>query len=301
MSGDYQLEDTVYLPFSTRAFATGIPTALVSGEVQIYEDSSITQITAAETLTVSLDGIAGFNMIAVAATGANGFGTGQSYTCILSAGTVDSVSVIGEVVAHFTIEMSAAALDLANGTDGLGAIKGDTANILTDTADIQPNYATEAKQDTAQSDLDIITDTDGVILGAAGVDLILDEVNTVGAHNVNNSLGKQIREGTASLVISSGDCPTSGSHTTSQVVLKASENATDDVYNFKRLQVTAGTNLGFDAIVTDYDGTGKICTISPAFPAACDNTTDYEIVAAMTHSGVNRYRTIRRRYNIQSD
>jgi hypothetical protein len=133
MSGDYQLEDTVYLPFTTRAFATGVPTALVSGEVQIYEDASVTQITGAETLTVSLDSVAGFNMVQVDMTAANGFESGKSYTGILSAGTVGGVSVIGEVVFHFTIEMSAAALDLANGTDGLGAIKTDTAAILDDT------------------------------------------------------------------------------------------------------------------------------------------------------------------------
>lgn len=123
MSSDYQLEDTVYLPFTTRAFATGIPTALVSGVVEIYEDASVTQITGAETLTVSLDSVAGFNMIAVVATAANGFEAGKSYTAILSAGTVDSVSVIGEVVGHFTLDMSAAAKDLANATDGLGALK----------------------------------------------------------------------------------------------------------------------------------------------------------------------------------
>jgi len=134
---DYQLEDTVYLPFTTRAFSTGIPTALVSGEVQIYEDASTTQITAAETLTVSLDGIGGFNMVAVAATAANGFGGGQSYTAILSAGTVDSVSAIGEVVGHFTLDMSAAAKDLANATDGLGALKTLIDTILVDTNELQ--------------------------------------------------------------------------------------------------------------------------------------------------------------------
>ncbi len=121
MNGDYALEDTVYLPFTTRAL-TGIPTALVSGEVQIYEDASVTQITAAETLAVSLDSIVGFNMCSVAATAANGFELGKSYTAILSAGTVDSVSAIGEVVGQFTIGASAAAVDLANGTDGLGAL-----------------------------------------------------------------------------------------------------------------------------------------------------------------------------------
>lgn len=123
MSSDYQLEDTIFLPFTTRAFATGIPTALVSGVVDIYENVTATPIVTAETLTVSLNGHAGFNVITVAAAAASGFEVGGSYTAILDAGTVDSVSVIGEVVAHFTIDASAAAQDLANGTDGLTALK----------------------------------------------------------------------------------------------------------------------------------------------------------------------------------
>lgn len=159
---EVQLEDTQHFPFSTRAFATGIPTALVSGAIEIYEDASITQITAAETLTVSLDGVAGFNMVAVAATAANGFEVGKTYTLILSAGTVDSVSVVGEVVGQFEIVTAAAGADkqadiatlitnlatvdtvvdgiqtdLDNGTDGLGAIKAETALIVADTNELQ--------------------------------------------------------------------------------------------------------------------------------------------------------------------
>ena len=134
MSSDYALEDTVYLPFTTRAFSTGIPTALVSGEVQIYEDASITQITTAETLTVSLDGIAGFNMAAVAATTANGFESGKSYTAILSAGTVDSVSAIGEVIGHFTLEASATFARL--GAPAGASVSADIAAIEAQTDDI---------------------------------------------------------------------------------------------------------------------------------------------------------------------
>ncbi len=206
--------------------------------------------------------------------------------------------------------------DLSNGTDGLGAIKAETALIVADTNELQTDDVptlisnldavvdtvkaetalivadtNELQTDnvpgliaTAQADLDIITDTDGVVLGAAGVNLIWDEVNTVGQHNTANSTGKQLREGTAALVISSGDCPTSGSHTTTAVVLKASENASDDVYNHKRITFTAGTNIGFSSIISDYDGTTKICTVTPALPAACDNTTDYEIVDAIVHA-----------------
>lgn len=136
--GDYTLEDTVTIPFTTRAFATGIPTALAGTPVvEIYEDDSVTQITAAETLTVSIDGVVGFNMLSVAATAANGFENGKSYTAIISTGTVGGVSVVGEVVGHFTIGRSAAAVDLANGTDGLGAIKAETALIVADTNELQ--------------------------------------------------------------------------------------------------------------------------------------------------------------------
>lgn len=168
MSSDYQLEDTIYLPFTTRAFATGIPTALVSGVVDIYEDVTATPIVTAETLTVSLNGHAGFNMITVTATAASGFNVGGSYTAILDAGTVDSVSVVGEVVAHFTIDKGAAAQDLANGTDGLGAIKAETANILTDTAEIGAAGAGLTAINLPNQTMDITGNITGSLSGSVG-------------------------------------------------------------------------------------------------------------------------------------
>lgn len=57
--------------------------------------------------------------------------------------------------------------DLANGTDGLGAIKSTADDILADTADIQPNYATSTALGIAQTDLDTITGTDGVTLATS--------------------------------------------------------------------------------------------------------------------------------------
>lgn len=178
MSSDYQLEDTLYLPFTTRAFATGIPTALVSGAIDIYEDVTATPIVTGETLTVSLNSVAGFNMITVTATAATGFGAGQSYTAILQAGTVGGVSVVGEVVAHFTLDKSAAAKDLANGTDGLGALKAETALIVADTGELQIDWANGGRLDLI---LDIVaadTTTDIPALIAALNDLSAAQVNT---------------------------------------------------------------------------------------------------------------------------
>ena len=131
---DITLATTFYQLFTTRAFATGVPTTLAGTPVvSAYENDSVTQITAGITLGVDHDGVTGLHLLTVVATGANGYESGKDYALVITTGTVGGVSVVGEVAAEFTIERSAAAVDLANGTDGLTAIKGDTAAILVDT------------------------------------------------------------------------------------------------------------------------------------------------------------------------
>ncbi len=139
---DITLGITIYPKFTTRAFATGVPTVLAGTPViSVYEDDNLTQITSGVTLGVDHDSVVGFNMITIVATGGNGFENGKEYAAVITTGTVGGVSVVGEKVAEFTIGQSAAAVDLANGTDGLTAIKSDTATILVDTAAMQPQVA----------------------------------------------------------------------------------------------------------------------------------------------------------------
>ncbi len=142
MSRDRTVGDTFYIAFTTRAFATGIPTVL-SGTpvVSAYEDASLTQITAGITLGVDHDSVVGLNMLTIVATGGNGFESGKDYQLAITTGSVGGVSVVGEIVGQFSLGLSAAAVDLANGTDGLGALKGDTSATLTDTADMQPKVS----------------------------------------------------------------------------------------------------------------------------------------------------------------
>ena len=135
---DYTLADTVYKRFTTRAFATGIPTVLAGTPVvSAYEDDSITQITAGITLGVDHDSVVGLNLLTIVATAANGYEAGKSYDLVITAGTVDSVSVVGEVVWHFTLEAESASVDLANATDGLTVLKSELDGIQADTEDIQ--------------------------------------------------------------------------------------------------------------------------------------------------------------------
>jgi hypothetical protein len=122
---DITLEDTVYFRFTTRAFSTGVPTTLGgTPALSVLESNNATPITAGVSLSVDRASVTGLNEATVVATAANGYEVGKSYALYISAGTVGGTSVVGEVVAEFTIQASAAAVDLANATDGLGALKG---------------------------------------------------------------------------------------------------------------------------------------------------------------------------------
>jgi len=121
---DIVLEETVYLDFTTRAFATGVPGTLGGTPVlSVLEENNATPITAGVSVSVDRASVAGLNMATIVATTANGYELGKGYSVYISTGTVGGVSVIGEIVAEFTIGASAAAQDLANGTDGLTALK----------------------------------------------------------------------------------------------------------------------------------------------------------------------------------
>ena len=121
---DITLEDTFRHPFTTRAFATGVPTVLSGTPVlSVLEENNATPITSGVSVSVDRASVVGLNEATIVATAANGFENGKSYGIYISTGTVGGVSVIGEVVGNFTIGLSAAAVDLANGTDGLTALK----------------------------------------------------------------------------------------------------------------------------------------------------------------------------------
>jgi len=278
MSSDYQLEDTIYLPFTTRAFATGIPTALVGGVIDIYEDVTATPIITAETLTVSLNGHAGFNMITVTATSASGFEAGKSYTAILDAGTVGGVSVIGEVVAHFTLDKSAAAKDLANATDGLGAIKTTANAIETDTQDIQGRLPAAL----VNSRMDSTVDASGFEQGA--IDNIWDEDAT--GHQTQGTFGQAIGDpaADATTIYQAVVTDAAGDNVSVDVVAVKAETAlivadTDDIQT--RLPAAlVGGRMDSDVAVIQANAVSASALATDAVAEIADGVWDEDIVAA---------------------
>lgn len=282
MSSDYQLEDTLNLPFTTRAFATGIPTTLAgTPAIDIYEDATPTPIITGETLSVDHNSVAGYNMITVTATAATGFEAGKSYTAIIQAGTVDGVSAVGEVVGQFTIARSAAAKDLANATDGLGAIKAQTAAIETDTGVIgaagagltaiplDADWINGGRLDLLVDAIKLVTDT--------VVSDVWDEILTGATHNIATSAGRRLRGIDAAFEVASGTAQAGGAN---QITLAAGESAVNDIFKGDRIIIVGGTGVGEHAIVTAYNGTTKVALTTPAWVTTPDATSEYEVVPA---------------------
>ena len=103
--GDIPLGQTIDILFPTRRFSTGAPFTLAgTPAVAAYVGNSTTEITAGITLTVDFDSRTGTNNVRVVASSGNGFAAATDVALVITAGTVDSVSVVGEVVGSFSIE-----------------------------------------------------------------------------------------------------------------------------------------------------------------------------------------------------
>jgi len=102
---DYPLGTTIYVQFTTRAFATGVPAQLAGSPViSVLEENNATPITAGITLSVDRASVTGLNEVAIVASSGNGYETGKEYAAYISTGTVGGTSVVGEVIGRFSIE-----------------------------------------------------------------------------------------------------------------------------------------------------------------------------------------------------
>lgn len=107
--GDYDLGDTIDCKFGTVQPSTGASYTLAgTPAVAAYVGNSTTEITAGITLTADFDSRTGLNSVRVVATSANGYTAGTNVDIVITTGTVDSVSVVGQPVCSFTLRKTAA-------------------------------------------------------------------------------------------------------------------------------------------------------------------------------------------------
>lgn len=114
--GDIALGATLDIKFTTRQIS-GAPFTLAGAPViSAYVGNGTTEITAGITLTVDFDSRTGLNNVRVVATSGNGFATATDVQLVITTGTVNSVSVVGEVIAEFSIENRQSNVKFWNGT-----------------------------------------------------------------------------------------------------------------------------------------------------------------------------------------
>ncbi len=107
--GDYA-EDyaTLNFKFTTRTTA-GVPSTLGGVPViAVYKGSATgTEKTSAEsyiTLAIDFDSITGLNNVLIDLSGDAFFALGEDYAVVITTGTVNGVSVVGETIATFSID-----------------------------------------------------------------------------------------------------------------------------------------------------------------------------------------------------
>src|SRR3954465_6943019 len=108
--GDFDASAVIYGKFTTARPSTGAPFTLAgTPALSVYKDNSATQSTTGVTLTADFDSVTGLNHFAID-TSADGtfYAAGSNFDVVVTTGTVDGVSVVGAVVASFTVRKSAA-------------------------------------------------------------------------------------------------------------------------------------------------------------------------------------------------
>lgn len=101
--GDFAASATVRRTFAT-AGAGGPATLSGTPAAAVYKDGNTTQTTTGVTLTADFDSVTGLNQVVVDLSADTSFyAAGSDFAVVLTAGTVDGVSVVGEVLAEFSI------------------------------------------------------------------------------------------------------------------------------------------------------------------------------------------------------
>jgi hypothetical protein len=172
--GDFAEDATIYHYFNT--FDSNDPSAsvtttnLIDSDIFVYKDGSVTDLTTdGATVAIDFDSRTGLHKIEIDTSVHADYAIGSDYLVSVVGITVDGATLnVGLFTFSIENRFNAAADDLANGTDGLGALKTLIDAIQTDLDNGTDGLgALKGLIDTAQSDLDTITGTDGATLATA--------------------------------------------------------------------------------------------------------------------------------------
>lgn len=265
--GDFRVGDTFDTKFCT-VTTTGAPTTLAGTPViSAYPGNSTTQLTAGITLSVDFDSVTGLNNVRVVATGGNGYVTATNYQLVITTGTVGGVSVVGYVVAEFSLEARSAVmpttaartLDVSAG----GEAGVDWANVGTPGSTVGLSATTVATVTTTAT-ATAVTTVNGLAANTVTASALATDAVTEIADGVwNSTTSGHATVGTFGQLGQIPRASTATAGAAGTITLDASASAVDDFYNDQLIVITSGTGANQARQITDYVGSTKVATISP--------------------------------------
>ena len=290
--GDKAAGSIIDFKFSTQQ-ATGAPITLAgTPAVSVYKANGTTESTTGITLTVDFDSRTGLHNVRIDTSDAF-YAVGNEFDVVITTGTVDSVSVVGQVIAHFSLSRQAQFLRTATAQAGAaGTITLDAsasavddfyndrwivilqgtgagqARLISDyvgstkVASINPNWATTPDSTSVFAVL------------AAGRVVIGDATLGSGTFAASAITRAALAADTGLQTIRSGTAQAGAAGT---ITLDASASAVNDFYNHCQILLTGGTGVGQLRLITDYNGTTKVATIGPNWATTPDATSTFAI------------------------
>lgn len=241
--GDYVAGDTIDFNFTTRRFSSGAPFTLAgTPAVRVYKGSSTTEDDSGITLTVDFDSRTGCNHVTID-TSADGtfYANGGQFEVMITAGTVDSVSVVGEIVGRFTLRAQASLYPTTAGRT-LDVSAGGEAGL---------DWANIGSPTTAQNLSGTNIDTDQVIASVTGA------VGSV-TGNVGGNVGGNVTGSVGSV--------------TAGVTVTTNNDKTG-----MRLSATGVGDILTSALTESYAADGAAFTVSQALYEIAQSIGDFDI------------------------
>lgn len=166
-------------------------------------------------------------------------------------GTIDAAQIGADAIT--AAKVADATIDAA--TFAAGAI--DATAIATDAIDADA-LATDAAEEIA--------------------DTVWDELLTGATHNIATSAGQRLRQLADGQIIR--DNSFQAGSTTSSLVLDSGASAVDDFFNHTIIKIVNGAAAGQERIISDYVGSTRTATITPALVTAAPAVSDdFEIIS----------------------
>lgn len=143
--GDFDPGAIIDKKFTTTRGDTGAPATLAgTPAIKVYKNNSTTESTSGVTLSVDFDSVTGLNNLRVD-TSSDGtfYAAGSNFQAVITAGTVNSVSVVGYVVLEFSIQNRSqnSALDQVQATVDALPTPADIAEYLEANAVLPAKFA----------------------------------------------------------------------------------------------------------------------------------------------------------------